>query len=92
MILTSDCDKFKRDYNILSRERVDSKACRELLVRCTMGKVEHFVKLAPVFLNTPKTWRQFSSLDPMTCRNILTFFMNHLEQNLVSVEGGQVLV
>jgi len=34
---------------ILSREKVDTKACRELLARCTMGQVELFVKLAPVF-------------------------------------------
>ena len=34
---------------ILAREKVDSKACRELLVRCTMGQTELFVKLAPVF-------------------------------------------
>ena len=34
---------------ILAREKVDSKACRELLMRCTMGQTELFVQLAPVF-------------------------------------------
>ena len=34
---------------ILAREKVDSKACRELLMRCTRGQTELFVQLAPVF-------------------------------------------
>jgi len=35
--------------SILSREKVDTKACREMLVRSTMGQVGLFVKLVPVF-------------------------------------------
>ena len=35
--------------SILSREKVDMKACREMLTRSTQGQVELFIKLTPIF-------------------------------------------
>jgi len=35
--------------SILNREKVDSKACRDMLVRSTMVQMELFIKLAPIF-------------------------------------------